>query len=63
MKDILRWNHFVSFQKALSSEYGTTRKMRTMTIYDFGDVILVPFPFTDHTLVRILQDILGGEDR
>lgn len=29
--------------------YGTTKKMPPTTIYNFGDVVLVPSPFTDQS--------------
>jgi hypothetical protein len=35
-----------SFQQA-----GTTLKMPSMTIYKFSAIILVPFPFTDQTII------------
>lgn len=31
---------------------GTTRKMPPTTVYNFGDIVLVPFPFTDQTGVK-----------
>lgn len=32
-----------------SGRCGTTTKMPSTTSYEFGDVVLIPFPFTDQT--------------
>ncbi|MGB9182323.1 MAG: hypothetical protein WCB68_24045, partial [Pyrinomonadaceae bacterium] len=36
-----------SYQKTLLGKSGTTKKILSMTSYNFGEVVLVPFPFTD----------------
>lgn len=33
-------------------KFGTTTKILFMTSYSFGDVVLVPFPFTDQSAVK-----------
>jgi mRNA interferase MazF len=38
-----------SYRKKLSEKFGIILKILSMTIYNFGDVVLVPFPFTDQT--------------
>lgn len=42
----------VKFQKNLSRTYGTTLKTANMTPYNFGDIVLVPFPFTDQSTTK-----------
>ena len=32
--------------------------MRNMTTYNFGDIILVPFPFTDQATIKKLKEVL-----
>lgn len=36
----------------LSERFGTTPKMQTTTVYEFGDVVLVAFPFTNQTATK-----------
>lgn len=37
-------------------------KMLTMTSYSFGDIILVPFPFTDQTSVKKRPAVIINSD-
>ena len=39
-------------QSPPSPKSGTTMTMPSMTAYNFGDVILVPFPFTDQSQAK-----------
>ncbi|WP_319422975.1 type II toxin-antitoxin system PemK/MazF family toxin [Pleurocapsa sp. FMAR1] len=34
-----------------------------MTIYSFGDILLVPFPFTDQTLVKKRPTVIISSDK
>jgi mRNA interferase MazF len=43
-------------------KFGTTRTMPNTTVYDFGDVILVPFPFTDQTATKKRPAIVVSSD-
>ena len=43
--------------------FGITPTMPNTTAYSFGDVVLVPFPFTDHTASKKLRRSVAGITR
>ena len=43
-------------------QFGTTRTMPNTTVYSFGDVILVPFPFTDQTATKKRPAVVVSSD-
>src|SRR3954453_13658754 len=42
---------------------GTTPTMRLMTSFEFGEVVLVPFPFTDQTASKQRPAVIVSSDR
>ena len=49
-------------QKALSARFGITRTMPNTTVYSFGDVALVPFPYTDQTAAKQRPAVVVSSD-
>ena len=43
-------------------EFGTTLTMPNTTAYSFGDVVLVPFPFTDQTASKKRPAVVVSAD-
>jgi mRNA interferase MazF len=43
--------------------FGTTQTMPSTTTYSFGDVVLVPFPFTDQTATKKRPAVVVSSDR
>lgn len=48
--------------KTVFQKYGIILKMQLMTTYSFGDVLLVPFPFTDQTTTKKRPTIVISSD-
>ncbi len=42
--------------------FGTTQTMPNTTTYSFGDVVLVPFPFTDQTEIKRRPAVVVSSD-
>jgi len=44
-------------------KFGTIQTMPNTTVYSFGDVVLVPFPFTDQTAIKKRPAVVVSSDR
>src|SRR5712691_2850932 len=42
--------------------FGTTPKMPSTTTYSFGDIVLVPFPFSDQTTTKKRPAVVVSSD-
>jgi len=45
-----------------SRKFGIMKSMTSMTVYKRGDVVLVPFPFSDHTKTKKLPAVVVSSD-
>ena len=44
-------------------KFGTIQTMLNTTVYSFGDVVLVPFPFTDQTATKRRPAVVVSSDK
>ena len=44
-------------------KFGTTKRMQYMTTYNKGDIVLVPFPFSDQTATKKRPAVIISSDR